>query len=449
MRIGYAKLGRSMPLTLAACGTLGGDIEMTAALVALAKSRPDDEFVLIGRNSNDDPNAAGLPPNVINPWVQWAPRLREYVGGMKRRLGIAGGLNVEGQREVVDFMHDLTRDTFLSLDNMVMWIGQHGTTNSPIPKIEDRSILTKPYDWSIFYASFLLNGINAWRDVDPWQREEICLNADPRNHHKMRDLKWPLRHPILTQYNFTNNIKHERYGDYDDRQFRLGARLAEPDVWESTVQNVYSRLELNALVPGTPSGDLVTYNEDWHSRDPFGIVINEARAIGIRPEMSRLTAMREYVAQLAPAWVYGTWSAASMTKLASYGFKTPINPLPWRDYIPTIQTVRSTFTTPSSGSHWATTKPWEAFGAGVVCFFHPEYDKQGHILADAPDWLRTWLCVENPDQLRERVAHLSTAAGRLDWLTIVRAQRAHFDAAMQELRYLKMINDRLDGKANA
>lgn len=447
VRIGYAKLGRSMPLTLDACGTLGGDIEMTAALVAMAKRRPQDTFVLVGRNSNHDPRVAGLPSNVVNPWLEWAPAAREFTAKVKQKYGVAGGLSVPAQQEIVRFLHEMTRDTFLGLDQMVMWIGQHGTTNSPIPKIEDRSILTKPYDWSIFYASYLLLGINEWRDQDPWTREEINLNADPRNYHKMRDLKWPLRHPVLTQYNFHNRIKHERYGDFSGQAF-LSAELfnrTNLDVWEATVRNTYSRIELNALVPGTPSGDLVTYNDEWSDRQSFGIVINEARAIGVRPEMTRFAAMRDYVVGLNPAWVYGTWSAGSTAKLAQLGLQMPITSLPWNRYIPTIQSVRCTFTTPSSGSHWATTKPWEAFGAGVVCFFHPEYDKQNHILKDAPHWLQEWLRVKNPTELKERVDHLSSTAGRFDWLTIVQEQRDHFNNAMKNLTYLKMIDDRLDG----
>lgn len=444
MIIGYGKLGRSMPLTLEACGTLGGDIEMTATLVAMAKRRPQDTFVLVGRNSGHDPKLVGLPSNIVNPWLEWGPQIRDFTRSIRQSSEPGVSLTIEQQQKIVSFMRQLTHEQFMDLDEMVMWIGQHGTTNSPIPKVSDRSVLTKPYDWSIFYASYMLHGINAWRDVNPFIREEISLNADPRNYHKMRDLKWPLCYPILTQYDFTSNLKHERYGDYTGLGMSAMADRSNPDVWESRVRNVYSRIELNALVPGTPSGDLVRYNDEWSGRDPFGIVINEARVIGIREEMTRLHAMKHWVVDLNPAWVYGTWSARSTEVLQQHGFKTPIKSLGWENYIPTIQTVLSTFTTPSSGSHWATTKPWEAFGAGVVCFFHPEYDKQNHILHDAPKWLQDWLRVKTPTELKERVAHLATVAGSSTWRTIVDAQRKHFYKSMQNPQYLQMIDDRLD-----
>lgn len=451
MRIGYAKLGRSMPLTLDKCGTLGGDIEMTATLSALATRRPNDTFVLIGRNSNDDPKAAGLPPNVENPWHEWQHEFRVFNKRLRERCG-PGGLDIQAELDVCRFFDDLTRPTFDGLDQIVMWVGQHGTSNFPIPRIEDRSALTKPQDWCIYYASFLLRGINRWRDVDPWKREEINLNADPRNRHKMRDLKWPLRHPVLTQFNFTNNIKHERYGEHSQRDLLWDhyrtMRDTAVEVWESTVRNVYSRIELNALVPGTPSGDLLTYNGSWEDREHFGIIINEARAIGVRPELTRLTAMHEYVMPLRPAWIHGTWGDSAKKQLADTWLHHWLNaydgPISWDRYVPKLQSVRCTLTTPSSGSGWATTKPWEAFGAGVVCFFHPAYDTQDNILKDAPTELRTWLRVKNPSELKLRVDHLNSKSGRADWEWLVTHQRYHFDRAMTDLTYLKMIEERLD-----
>jgi hypothetical protein len=442
MRIGYAKLGRSMPLTLDACGTLGGDIEMTATLTTLAQRRPHDTFVLVGRNSNDDPQAAGLPPNVENPWHEWQHEFRRFNAKLRERN--VGGLTIESELELCHFFDDLTGSTFDGLDAIVMWVGQHGTSNFPIPRVEDRSALTKPQDWCMYYASFLLRGINRWRDVNPWHREEVNLNADPRNRHKMRDLKWPLRHPVLTQYEFTNNIKHERYGDpMPIAGWYPGVHDIEPGVWNAQVSNVYSRIELNALVPGTPSGDLLTFNDDWSGRSHFGLIINEARVIGVRPEWLRKTAMYEYVLPLAPAFIHGTWSATSMSEMMRDFGVDPIKPIPWSRYVSILQSTRCTFTTPSSGSGWATTKPWEAFGAGVVCFFHPKYDDQNHILRDADPALRRWLRVKTPESLRQRVKHLNSEAGRLDWEWIVNQQKFHFDNAMRNLTYVRMIEERL------
>jgi hypothetical protein len=451
-KILYGKIGRSMPLTLEKCGTLGGDIEMTAVLTALANAYPDDEIILIGRNTGENPQDVGLPKNITNPWTEWGPRLRNYLNGTGLNHP---NLSVEEHRIALRFIMSMTHDTFVDADAMVIWVGQHGTSNSPIPKIGDRSVLTKPQDAFTYYSGFLLRGINLWRDVDPIQREPIFLNADPRNYLKMRDMKWPLRYPVLTQFNFDHNIKHERYGDHTPvLSGYWGSRsdiTAETggDVWRSTVQNVYSRLELNALMSGTPSGDLLTYDGNWENRRPFGVVINEARVVGVPERLGRLRAMHDWIMPLRPAFVHGTWSDKSMNSLANrWGFNLQITPLPWSDYAAKMHTVRCTFTTPSSGSGWATTKPWEAFGLGVVCFFHPDYDTQNNILGDASPHLHAWLRVKTPAQLRDRVIHLNTVAGRQDWERLVDLQHQHFIrniSGNHRPTFMKMIDDRLNG----
>lgn len=446
MKIGYGKLGRSMPLTLAKCGNLGGDVEMVAVVKELALRHPEHNFFLLGRNTGERPEQVGLPGNVYNPWIEWGPKLSKFLSRFRLERGrSAGGLTVEEQLKIVDFMDELTRDTFTYMDAHVWWVGQHGTSNFPIPRVGDRENLTKPQDWSLYYASFILRGINAWRDVDPWRREEVYLNADARNRHKMRDLKWPLRHPVLAQFNFTNRIKHERYGDgtgWEEWLENTGFAPERPEdcdkVWLSTVDNVYSRLEINGLAPGTPFGDLIRYDDNPHGRGHFGMFINEARAIGVRPELARKPILRDWVLPLDPTWLHGTWSDASQAELG-----VSIKPAPWDQYYPKLHSVMCTFTTPSSGSGWATAKPWEAFAGGTVCFFHPAYDTQDNILRDAPSKLRDWLRVRTPAELKLRVEFLET--NKETWQMLVRMQRAHFDDAMADKKYFKMIEKRIYG----
>lgn len=433
-----------MPLTLDRCGNLGGDVEMAAVVGTLARRNPDVDFYLLGRNSGEDPLSAGLPSNVYNPWTEWAAEVRKE----KKRRGLTtSNLSVSDHLALQDMYDQITLPAFREMDHIIMWAGQHGTTNSPLPTIKDPDKLTKPHDWSAHYVSFIVRGINAWRDADPWTREEVWLNADPRNYLKLRDLKWPLRHPVLAQYTYSNNIKHARYGDGRDFEWWSGhdhAALTDPShvdlVWESTAQNVYSRLEVNGMLPGTPFGDLISYRDDWEDRGAFGLFINEARRY-VSTDTARRNILRDWVLPLRPAWIHGTWSADS---LAEIGYSGPqITPAPWEDYYPRLHSVRSTFTTPSSGSGWATAKPWEAFAAGTVCFFHPLYDTQDNVLADAPDGLGAWLRVKSPEELAQRVRHLDSVSGRGDWEWLVRAQRRHFDAALSELRYARIIEHRL------
>jgi len=438
----YGKIGRSCPLTIEKCSSLGGDIEFVSTLKLLAQRHPEDLFVIIGRNSGEEPTTIGLPENVINPW--------HYIGDpLKQRLKDEGlryaNLSITDQLRMAAIIDEYTMLYFNQADEIIMWAGQHGTTSTPIPTVKDRNILTKPQDSSALYGGFLLRGINAWRDRDPFVNEEIWLNADTRNYLKMRDLKWPLRHPVLCQYNYTNNIKHERGGDRSlFNEFCIPGETDVPDggyigdVWQSKVQNEYARLEINAMMPDTPFGDRITYNDIWAGRGKFGIIVNETRIAGVREADGRKVAIRDWVLPFNPDFIHGSWSENSCNELG-------INPTPigYDDYIPKLQSVHCTLTTPASGSGWATAKPWEAFAAGTVCFFHPKYDDQNHILSDAPPWLKMFLRVTSVADMRQKMHEMETSP--LSWHNIVKAQREHFDNAIKNPLFIRKIEDRIYG----
>jgi hypothetical protein len=406
-----------MPLTLERCGSSGGDVEMIPTLKILAERHPDVEFVIIGRNSGENPANVGLPANVTNPWIEWWPQIRAEINAAELNHA---NLSLAEHLELSQIFTRYTRDTFVSLDGLVMWVGQHGTTNSPRPSIKDRSVLTKPYDWSAMYCGYLLNGINAWRDVDPDAREEVLLNADPRNVPKYRDCRYPWRYPVLSQFFQTNNVKHE-IGDA---------------VIQSDVQSIYARLEISGLLPGTPFADIIKFNNDPDRPHDFGIVFNETKP-DVAIEKSRRYILQNWVWPLSPGFVYGQWSRETLQKL-----EADIRPIGVKRYFNAIQTARCTLTTPSSGSGWATAKPWECFAAGVVCFFHPAYDTQNHILRDAPEWLQNWLRVRDPKDLRDRIRVMRDAPN--SWLEVISAQREHYKTAISEMLYLHQIEKRLN-----
>lgn len=411
-----------MPLSPAGFGEVGGDNEPPVLLNKLARAHPEHEFVIVGRNSGECPQDIGFPPNVLNPWTEWRP-----VGS-----SIAKQMKEHGKLWATEALDELTRSTFMSLDAVIGWVGQHGTSNSPIPVIGDPCTVTSPQDSFVNYASYCVRGINHWVDAAGGARKEVWLCPDVRNYMKARDLKWPPA-SILSQFDWSKNEKHFRYGDPTPPW--EGAWEAEPNVWGAVHTYVASSLEL----VGIPS--TMECNVEWEGRHGFGIVINEARA---DVKISRLQAMKHWVMPAAPAWVRGKWSAASAAALGIAG----VTPVPWWQQWDLLHQTRCTFTTPSSGSGWATTKPWEAFACGTVCFFHPAYDTQGHVIPtlDQPcederlSRLVKWLRVEEPAQLAERVAYLS--ADRDMWRELVLAQREHYDRAVAERRCITEIERR-------
>jgi hypothetical protein len=337
------------------------------------------------------------------------------------------------------------------MDALIIWVGQHGSSNHPLPMLDSEESAakgnrrTKPHDWEAYYCSYFMVSINAWRDMDPINHEEIYLNADARNVQKMRDLHWPWRHPTLAQYDLKKDLKFDRGTDpafwvRNPPWNRVAREISNPNVWQADVYCVYSRLEINSLSPIAPFGQMAVYNDQWDGRKSFGIFINEARPSVKDPELVRGPIVKRWVMPLKPNFIHGKWSDSGQKLLGR-----EVYPLPWDEYFPALHAVRSTLTTPSSGSGWATTKPWEAFAAGTVCFFHPNYDTQGHILKDAPEELRKYLRVLYPDQLERRVKEMNE--DRDKWGHMVKLQREHFDKAITRLDYAQMIMDRLDRKA--
>lgn len=426
-RIGYGKLGRVIEIDPKKWGESGGDNEPPYLLQQLATRNPDVEFVIVGKNSGWAPHM----PNITNMWQEWKtePRLKSTATMQAR----------------TDRLDRITGPVFDTLDGMVFWLGQHGTSNSPIPMVSDRTTNTNPQVSFVEYVSFIARGINRWRNVNPLEREEVWLLPDARNYLKSRDLAWPRRHPVLCQYDWKRDEWNERYGDTrSPQEHGFNMLHARSDVtgerWRTTDSYVGSGLEL----VGIPRSFGEEEPAGWEDRDhDFGILINEARNYGMRPELTRLDAMRRYVQPLDPAWVHGTWSAPSLVTL-----DREINPIPYGQIFNLMQTTKCTLTTPSSGSHWATAKPWESFATGIICFFHPLYDTQDHILFPAPDaptddlkHLHRWLRVKDPADLERKVKAVSTSRSTYEWLA--KTQYDHFKRELERQRCVTTIERRL------
>lgn len=445
-----------MPLDPAKWGVVGGDDEPPLLLKTLAERHPQHQFVLVGKNSGERPSDVDLPINVTNPWTELASVVRHAVAGRDQPTRITG----DDLAHVLKVYDDLVIPLFRDLDGLIVWAGQHGTSNSPMPKIGagyDDLPWTQPQKSFTLYVSYVVRGINAFRERDPLKYEEVWLVPDPRNYPKARDVKWPQRHPILAQYDFEKTEKFERYRDwrspvecgFDPERTRVDET---GHVWIARQRYVYSGLELCGVLPRYVDAE-EPLHDNWGVRRHFGLFINEARSYVAK---NRLDALIQYVLPLDPAFVHGKWSRESLDVINEWGYD--VKPAPHADYYPLLRSVRTTFTTPSSGSGWATTKPWQAFAHGTVCFFHPEYDTQGHIIPTLDqlgdqDYLRArgwgknvdqlarWLRVRDPGDLQKRVQHLNENHDAWWWLAT--QQRQLYDRACAELRHVHMIERRL------
>lgn len=436
MRVGYTKVGRSQGYTPANWGPLGADNEAPMLLNRLARRYPDVEFVLLGHNDGFVPGEVGLPSNVVNPFID----LKEDTRAAEKHINVQGTPPPEQSLRYIESMREIWKPWYDSCSSIVAWIGQNDTINQPIPKIDGSEGLGNSRMIYIRNCSYHFSIINSMRDErGPHNFEPVWLCSDVWNVLKARDLKWPYNYPVLSQYNFTKKMTHWRYGDTrspEECGFIAPAahwHPKHPGCWESELEYVYSGLELGCSVPQTE------FDSEWSSRGRFGVIINQSRAISGRDEV-----LSQYVRPLWPDWIFGSWDSNRAPD---------ISPFPWGGIPQLLKTVRCGLAVPIKKDHsWATPKAWEMFAGGTVCFFHPRYDTQGHIiptLAEAHQLpagntlreLALWLRVENPGQLRKRVDHLNINEDAWQW--IVHAQRAVYNVAREEQRCLNMIGHRL------
>lgn len=422
-RIGYMKIGRTIHLDPAKWGFVGGDDEPPLVLRTLAERNPQDEFILVGLNSGWDRVADTLPRNITNPWL----RMTDI------RAAIASANTSD--EVVAAFRDSALHQLFWGLDALIVWAGQSGTSNTAIPKVgstwESGNLVT-PLQSQIRQSAYATLGINAFRERDPLKYEEIWLNPDPRNVPKMRDLKWPQRHPILTQYNFIETRKFERYADARSPE-ACGFEQTQWEgdhLWVSSQEHRYSRLEICGV---TPEHIGIQPHVGWHIRSRFGLFINEARSYVTH---ARRPIVKDWVLPLEPDFIHGKWGDGHAEELGR-----EITPAPWDRYYPLLRSVKSTLTTPSSGSGWATTKPWQAFATKTVCFFHPRYDTQNNILRDLPWFTRHYLRVETPEELAARVDAVNNDQEL--WEKLTNDQFVLYQRACEELEYATLIEERI------
>jgi hypothetical protein len=439
-RVGYCKPGRAFSINLNDANTVGGDADVARLIDRLARRHPNVEFVLTGRNDGTDPATVGLA-NVTNPWTRWIADKRVPMVNQTPKTGklavLWGGeimSHAECATRLMARYRELFGDLPRQLDGVIAWAGQHGTCNNVLPK--------QGFGWEtwpdgaahpqVSFMNYNLGAyqlINDWRDFDPLAREEVWLVPDPRNYIKCRDLKWPWRHPHLAQYDRQQDIKWERYrsGPPPTGPGEFPPGKMEGTYWCGEYQLVYAGVELMAIPE--PLG---YWEFPFEQRVPFGMVVNEGRKY-VGPKHQRGRVVREWVIDQAEPYlrdapIHGSWLKESVAELG----REKIEPIPYRDLFGTLQRYRSTLTTPSSGSGWATCKPWECFSVQTICFFHPLYDDQGHIiltrqqldrgegtqsLRDLSDFLRP----RSPEELYARVKSINNDANL--WYNIAQAQR--------------------------
>jgi hypothetical protein len=453
VRVGYAKLGRSMKFDENEFG-FQGDAEAANLLRRLARRNRDVTWVLVGRNTLGDRQ---LEPNVEN---FWATRDADLDIRERKELacphGVPGSQPRTGACSPTTFERKLFAE-MAKLDAVVIHVGQScGTVHTHIPRKgstwrqfqEDwQTHATRPLNWAMTHGAYLTRGLNALGDATDGRAPVVWLVTDPRNNIKARDLKWPTGlDDVLAQYQFTERQLHNRYTDgrtpSEFPQYRGWNVIALEDgeLWRSTHSYRYGGLETMML-----PDDWNTWGAPSHAqRVPLGVATTSFAAT-LRNEPRRSELVRDWMlAADLSAEVYGKWDRASLDDVPPDTVKLN-DP---GEFQSLLERWRVTIALPVVGSSWTTAKPYQCFAARTVCFYPGRLDDQGWTLPSRrnvkgtklvgtvgdvklwsvrDDWtdndlrLASWLRVETPSEFHQRARWVSD--DEYVWRMLVGAQR--------------------------
>ncbi len=388
----YGKLNKVTSFDPSAWRSAGGDNEPLYLLLKLAERNPDVEWV-VGTRYKGGGN--GLPANVTLP---------------EQPTGRTAAEKGESHTKII-------WPYFQSADGVVMWLAKHGEANRPdVPQLRDRSKATATMDEFAAKVAPVLSCINGWRESDPLGREEIWLCPDTRFPLKARDLKWPPRQSILSQYPRREMRYHERRGDTrspEECGFPEARWSKYEGVWEAPHVYTVDRLE----VVGMPPEWKPTVR--WERRVRFRVLTNETQG---DVDLDKASIFRKWLPGLDAATVRGKWKPEGARRA---GMDPPV-PLPYAEIPDFLGGAKSTFVTPTSGAGWPTLKMHEAFALGTICFFHPKADDRGTLIPTADQFssveddelkrLAEWLRPETPLALAERIASVDQDRTLYEWL---------------------------------
>lgn len=470
-RIGYAKLGRSIPFDPRHYG-MSGNAEAPQLLMRLARRNPDVEWVLVGKHK---PLPHGAPPNIVDPWP---PRMQQGRLDLLSKL-----LRATKFSDVVPTTEQISKkyacpfclaplgeqpccarskeleeaeecmvDQISQLDGVVVHVGQHGSVHSyGIPKathtwaeaVRNPDLTVTPQLWAVNYGGYLLRGLAALGDRTDGKAPVSWIVTDPRNYLKARDIKWPSgTDRILAQHTYSRYMRHERF-----RDARTPAELGftadverDGEIWKVKHSYRHAGLELMILPDDWESWGV----RDYEERAPIGVA---STAVWAPEAMYRRSWMvKTYVLDQFPdAKVYGEWDEKSLNDVDGRVVQNAPS-----EFTDLLGSWRVTLVLPPSARgtddvQWTTAKPFQAFAARTAALFIGKLDWQGWIIptpaqsevakyevADGlwscrQDWtendihLARWLRTDSPETFARHARAL--ASSKEAWTFVVDAQR--------------------------
>lgn len=371
MNIAFAKLGKSIKFK-GSQTPHGGDGESLAILVALANNNPNDTFYIAGKS-----DYAKLSPSEIEVMFPYNNVINVYdhipFKTMQTRKSY--------EDPYIQCLNNYFADKHI--DAIVMLVGQVGGVSVPGKtwQVKDTSLIASCIDMTANYTSPLTVWLNENRLSDNKNIPIIEIINDPRyTLSQPRDIVFTPE-VSLSQYNYSYINKTIK--NYEEQL---------PTI-PNTVNVTYNGME-KAFLVGRKFPDNL-HNEREHR---FTIVLNEGKP-------SRYNELKKWVLDnnvLDDTFVYGKWDEKYTEN--DLRFK---GSLKLEDVQSVMSNTKYTFIIPIKEG-WVTSKYIEMIYAGVIPFFHPDYDTQKHINLGIFDNL---LRPKTPENLLENINELENTPG--------------------------------------
>jgi len=359
MNVLVGKFGKSILFNEEKWGMIGGDAQPKLFYLWLAETYPEHNFYMIGKNDIKQYKKKNIQPpipdNLIDLWDDCIPKEMP-----RHQLS-------ERVDAPITWPWMLEKVKKLNIDCGLFFGGPTGCVNIPETcyKLNGTGDIAKVLYMFVCYVAPMNHVLNSLKI--PYTR----ILEDPKYApDRARDLFHRDKF-TLAQYNVTKIAKTIK--SYEENDIII----------EQECKFVYSGVE-NIFLLGEKKEDFRKYKKDIDML----VIMNEGRGRG--------PAVEEWVLSNYPdAIVSGKWSKEWQDKYPKNIIQTPMH-----DMLDLVKRTKYTYITPIL-KNWVTSKWSKMAHYGILPFFDPTYDTQGHVKIDP------YLRVNSPEEMKEKIDFLN------------------------------------------
>src|SRR5574344_103507 len=380
--IAIAKMGKTISFNFEKHGPIGGDIDCPSFIYAIAKTYPEHDFWIIGRNDYSKVYPEGLLPNIHSIWNEKCYSLL-YEPGIKPWSNIDDN-DYESHPEDFENYYNYVENIFnklnIKIDFAFIFMGMTFTVSQfNIKPIKNNKRDTKTYAKTILAATMYASFLSKW--LNESKVPYVNIATDPRQYGTVpKDI---VNQPLM-------------YLSQIDEVFKYGSPspLYYPkDISHDPVNiqnNIYSGIEILPIMIKEPI-------EKFPEKHGINLILNEGNTRGNNRSKSRYDMVNKWILSNKDldCSIYGKWDESIIA--SDKRFKGPIRPI---DLGSVLNTTKYTLCIPIEAG-WITAKYLEMLHYGVIPFVTSEYASKVK-----EHYIPNELIIKTPDEMWKKIEFL-------------------------------------------